>query len=72
MKSYRTAIAALVLTLAFSTPAFADGIMWTGKTPPPPPPTNGIMWTGTAFPAPEGDVVTEIVLTLLQTLIPLV
>jgi hypothetical protein len=29
------------------------------------------MWTGTASPAPEGDALTEIVITLLQTLIPL-
>ena len=72
MKSYRNAIAALVLVGVFSTPVFADdGIMWTGKTPPPPPPTNGIMWTGTASPALEGDALTEIALSLLQTLIPL-
>ena len=74
MKSYRNAIAALVLAIVFSTPAFAsDGIIWTGKTPPPPPPpqADGIIWTGIAAPAPETDVVTEIALSLLQTLIPL-
>jgi hypothetical protein len=72
MKSYRSVIVALVLALTFSTPALAgDGIMWTGKTPPPPPPPNGIMWTGTASPPSEGDALTEIALTLLQTLIPL-
>jgi len=29
MKSYRNAIAALVLELAFSKPAFGEGILWT-------------------------------------------
>jgi hypothetical protein len=72
MKSYRTVIATLVLAFVFSTSAFADeGIMWTDKTPPPPPPTNGIMWTDGASPAPEEDDLTEIALNLLQTLIPL-
>jgi hypothetical protein len=72
MKSYRNAIATLVLAFVFSTSAYAgDGILWTGKTPPPPPPTNGILWTGTASPASEGDALTEIAITLLQTLIPL-
>jgi hypothetical protein len=72
MKSYRNAIAALVLVFAFSTSAYADdGVLWTGKTPPPPPPTNGVLWTGIASPASEGDALTEIALTLLQTLIPL-
>lgn len=73
MKNYRNAIAALVLAFVFSTSAYAgDGILWTGKTPPPPPPpTNGILWTGTASPASEGDALTEIALTLLQSLIPL-
>lgn len=76
MKSYRNALAALVLALVFSTSAFAsDGILWTGITPPPPPPppaqADGILWTGIAAPAPEEDVLTEIALNLLQTLIPL-
>ncbi|HEY0098156.1 MAG TPA: hypothetical protein VGB76_04285 [Pyrinomonadaceae bacterium] len=73
MKSYRNAIAALVLAFVFSTSAFAgDGIMWTDKTPPPPPPqADGIMWTDVASPTSEGDALTEIALTLLQTLIPL-
>ena len=71
MKSYRNAIAALVLAFVFSTSAFAgDGIIWTGKTPPPPPQVDGIIWTGIAAPAPEDDL-TEIALSLLQTLLPL-
>jgi hypothetical protein len=72
MKSYRSALAALVLGFVFSTSAFAEGVMWTEKTPPPPPPqATGIMYTDIADPAPEDDGLTEIVLTLLQTLLPL-
>ncbi|HEV2882848.1 MAG TPA: hypothetical protein VGX24_16350 [Pyrinomonadaceae bacterium] len=72
MKSYRNAIGALVLAFVFSTNAFANaGVLWTEKTPPPPPPTNGGMWTDEASSAPEEDALTEITLTLLQTLIPL-
>lgn len=70
MKSYRNAIAALVLAFVFSTSANAEGVMWTEKTPPPPP-TNGAIWTGEPSPASEEDNLTEITLTLLQTLIPL-
>jgi hypothetical protein len=74
MKSYRNAFAALVLAFVFSTSAFAgDGIMHTEKTPPPPPPPQaaGIMHTEVADPAPEEATLTEIALTLLQSLIPL-
>ncbi|HEY9405138.1 MAG TPA: hypothetical protein VIQ24_20975 [Pyrinomonadaceae bacterium] len=72
MKSYRNAIAALVLALAFSTSAFAEGILWTDKTPPPPPPlAEGTIHTGVVAPTPEEDALTEIALSLLQTLIPL-
>ncbi|HEY9401654.1 MAG TPA: hypothetical protein VIQ24_03090 [Pyrinomonadaceae bacterium] len=74
MKSYRNAIAALVLAVVFSTSAFAgEGIIWTGKTPPPPPQpqADGIIWTGIAAPMPEEDALTEITLSLLQTLLPL-
>ena len=75
MKSYRNAIAALVLAFVFSTSAFAgDGIIWIDRTPPPPPPVqaDGAMWTGIAAPAPEEEnILTEITLSLLQTLIPL-
>jgi hypothetical protein len=74
MKSYRNAIAALALAFIFSTSAYAgDGIIWTGKTPPPPPPpqADGIIWTGIAAPASEEDTLTEIALSLLQTLMPL-
>ncbi|HYG10396.1 MAG TPA: hypothetical protein VD835_10635 [Pyrinomonadaceae bacterium] len=72
MKSYRSALAAVVLTLAFSTSATANtGIIWTEKTPPPPLQATGIIWTEAADPAPEDDDLTEIALTLLQTLLPL-
>jgi hypothetical protein len=68
----RKALAALVLTLAFSSSAFADdGIMWPGIAPPPPPPpaadgfmhtgvaADGIMWTDAL------DALTDIGLSLL-------
>jgi hypothetical protein len=74
MKSYRNALAALVLAVVFSTSAFAgDGIMYTEKTSPPPPPAQaeGIMYTEIAAPPSEEDTLTEIALSLLQTLIPL-
>jgi hypothetical protein len=86
MKSYRNAIAVLALTFVFSASAFAgDGVLWTGKTPPPPPPqADGVLWTGrittqadgiihtdVAAPAPETDALTQIALALVQTLIPL-
>jgi hypothetical protein len=75
MKSYRNAIAALVLAFVFSTSAFAgDGVIYTDRTPPPPPPpaqAEGVIYTDIAAPVPEEDTLTEIALTLLQTLIPL-
>ena len=75
MKSYRNAIAALVLAIVFSTSAYAgDGIIWTDKTPPPPPPparADGVLWTDIAAPAPEADVLTETALSLLQNLLTL-
>ena len=72
MKSYQTAIATLILTFAFSTSAFGDGIIHTEKTPPPPPPqADGIIHTEGTSPEPEEDTLTEIALNLLQTLIPL-
>ena len=71
MKSYQTTIAALILTFAFSTSVFGDGIIHTEKTPPPPPPTNGIIHTEGTSPEPEEDTLTEIALSLLQILIPL-
>ncbi|HEX8128996.1 MAG TPA: hypothetical protein VF527_07840 [Pyrinomonadaceae bacterium] len=86
MKNYRNAIGALVLALVFSTSAFAEGIIWTDKTPPPPPTTqsigvlntdgttsqaDGVISTGIADPATETDTLTEITLGLLQTLIAL-
>lgn len=77
MKSYRNALAALVLAFVFSTSAFAaEGIIHTEKTPPPPPPTQavqGAMWTGITDPAPETetetDTLTEVTFGLLQTLL---
>ncbi|HEV2802444.1 MAG TPA: hypothetical protein VGW12_18380 [Pyrinomonadaceae bacterium] len=72
MKSYRNALAVVVLTIVFSTSTFAEGIIWMEKTPPPPPvQSTGIIWMEKAPPAPEEDSLTEIALTLLQTLIPL-
>jgi len=74
MKSYRSAIAALILAFALSTSTFAgDGIMHTEKTPPPPPPAQaeGILHTEIAAPAPEADVLTETALSLLQNLLTL-
>ncbi|MDQ1590259.1 MAG: hypothetical protein QOG71_886 [Pyrinomonadaceae bacterium] len=73
MKSYRNALAAVLLAFVFSTSTFAEGIIWMEKTPPPPPPvqSTGIIWMEKAPPAPEEDGLTEIALTLLQTLIPL-
>jgi hypothetical protein len=75
MKNYRNAIAALVLAFVFSTSTFAgDGVIWTDRTPPPPPPpaqAEGVIWTDIAAPVPEEDALTEMALTLLQTLMPL-
>jgi hypothetical protein len=73
MKNYRNAIAALVLALVFSTSTFAsDGVIWMERTPPPPPvQADGVIWMEVAAPAPEEDALTEIALSLLQTLIPL-
>ena len=75
MKSYRNALAALVLTIVFSTSAFAgDGVLWTDRTPPLPPPpvqADGVLWTDIAAPAPETDALTEVALSMLQAMIPL-
>lgn len=77
MKNYKKAVSALILAFVLSTSVLADdGVMWTGKTPPPPPPppttqVGGVMWTGTAEPVQKEDILTEIVLSLLQTLVPL-
>jgi len=72
MKSYRNALAALVLAIVFSTSAFAgDGVIYTEKTPPPPPQATGVIYTEIATPAPESDVLTEVALNLLQNLLVL-
>ena len=74
MKSYRNAIATLVLAFVFSTSAFAtEGILHTEKTPPPPPPpaSGGMTHTDITSLAPEEDALTEIALSFLQILIPL-
>jgi hypothetical protein len=87
MKSYRNALAALVLAIVFSTSAFAgDGIIWTDRTPPPPPPStngiihmdttppqaDGVIWTDGTASTSEGDTLTEIALTLLQSVLSLI
>ncbi len=81
MRNYRNAVAALVLALMLTTPAFA-GIMYTGKPSPSPTPTptsatqagttDGIIYTGAAESAPGAtDSLTEIALSLLQSLLTL-
>ena len=74
MKNYRNALAALVLAIVFSTSAFAgDGVIYTEKTPPPPPPqATGVIYTEITSPAPEEDALTEIALTLLQSVLSLI
>jgi hypothetical protein len=75
MKNYRNALAALVLAIVFSTSAFAgDGVIYTEKTPPPPPPAQaeGVIYTDIAAPVPEEDALTEIALTLLQSVLSLI
>jgi hypothetical protein len=84
MKNYRTALAVLVLTLMLSPLTHADdGIIWTGKAAPTPTPAasstsqtgtaDGIITTGEAKSAPEAaDTVTEIALSLLQSVLSLV
>jgi hypothetical protein len=75
MKSYRKAIAALVLAFVFSTSAYAgEGVIHTDRTPPPPPPplAEGVIHTDIAAPmSEEENILMEITLSLLQTLIPL-
>ena len=73
MNSYRNAFATLILAFVFSTSAFAEeGILHTEKTPPPPPPqVQGTIHTGVTPGTPEEDTLTEIALSLLQALIPL-
>jgi hypothetical protein len=84
MKNYRTALAVLVLALTLSPLAHADdGIMWTGKAAPTPTPTaisttqsldtDGIIHTDVAKPAPQAtDTVTEIALSLLQSILSII
>jgi hypothetical protein len=74
MKSYRNAIAALFLTFVLSASTFAEGLIHTDRTPPPPPSTQteGVILTGAASHEPEEeDTLTEITLSLLQTLVSL-
>lgn len=73
MKNYRNAIATLVLAFVFTTSAYGgEGILHTDRTPPPPPPPPqaGIIYTDTANPESE-ETLTEIALSLLQILMPL-
>ncbi|HYG10209.1 MAG TPA: hypothetical protein VD835_09695 [Pyrinomonadaceae bacterium] len=74
MKNYRNAIATLVLAFVFTTSAYAgEGILHTDRTPPPPPPPPqaGVIYTDTANPESEDETLTEIALSLLQILMPL-
>jgi hypothetical protein len=74
MKNYRNAIATLVLAFVFTTSAYAgEGILHTDRTPPPPPPPPpaGVSDTDTATPESEDETLTEIALSLLQILMPL-
>lgn len=83
MKSYRNAVAALVLALMLSTSAFA-GVIQTGVTSPNPQPTpaassttetattDGVIQTGVAASTPEApDTLTGIALNLLQSVFSL-
>ena len=73
MKNLRQFCATLALTLTLTLPAFADGFITTMKTDPPPPaPTvaaDGFISTGKA--GEPADTVTEIALSLLQSVIAL-
>ena len=81
MKNLRQICATITLTLAFTLPAFADGYITTGKNEPPPPaPTvaaDGFITTDRAGQVNTGngeepaDTVTEITLSLLQSIITL-
>jgi hypothetical protein len=72
MKNYRNASAAVALTFVLSTSALAaQGVIHTEKTPPPPPSTQSTVTTYTAATAPEDVTLTEIALSLLQSLLPL-
>jgi len=65
MKNLRQFCVTLVLTLAFTLPASADGIIHTGKTAT----ADGVITTmKTGTPA---DTATEIALSLLQSVIAL-
>ncbi len=78
MKNWRTTITALLLALVLATAAFA-GEMHTGVVTPQPTPTasstaetdatDGEMHTGEAASTP--DAVTEVALSLLQSLLAL-
>jgi len=75
MKSYRKAITALVLAIVFSASVYADeGVLHTDRTPPPPPPpqADGVLHTDIAAPAPKEETLTEIALTLLQSVLSLI
>ena len=72
MKNYRNAIAPLILAFVFSTSTFGEGVIHTDKTPPPPPlQADGVIHTDHVPPVPEEETLTEIALSLLDTLIPL-
>ena len=70
----RKALAALVLTLALTSSAFADdGIMHTDRTatPPPPPAVDGVMHTEAdgVMHTDAAEALTEVGVNLLQGLL---
>ena len=72
MKNLRQLCATLALTLVLVPSAFADGFISIGKTDAPPPPTataDGYIHTGKA--GEPADTMTEIALSLLQSVITL-
>jgi hypothetical protein len=77
MKNLRHFCAAVVLTLALSLSALADGQMHTGaaEPPPPPPSADGQMHTGVAETSEtngdEIDSVTALAVGLVQSLLSL-
>ena len=80
MKRLRQLCAATVLTILLTNVASADGTMYPGYTPPPPPvPTTGTMYPGFAptggvelqTEVPATDLETEITLLLIRNMLAL-
>jgi hypothetical protein len=72
MKNYRKFVAALVLALVLSVPAFA-GEIHTDVTSSPPAPiaASGEIHTGKDSSTPKADITTGLALELLQSLLSL-